>query len=68
MAARRTRVADASRTRDGLKAALELSSTVIGSKSRAPTAGEREVRGGEDWNMKHPFSLITSDTWKKHLS
>ena len=42
MAARRTRVADASRVRDGLKAVLELSSNVIGSKSRAPTTGEGE--------------------------
>ena len=46
MDAKRTRVADTKRTREGLKTALEppvLSSSVTASKSRAPVADEREV-------------------------
>lgn len=60
-------MADASRAKDGLKAVLELSSNVIGSKSRAPTTGEgeRDVHRGEDWNIRHLFSIFTSNTWKK---
>ena len=57
MAARRTRVADASRAKDGLKAVLELSSNVIGSKSRAPTTGEGE-RCAQGGGLEHEASIL----------
>ena len=56
MDARRTRVADAKRTREGLKTALAppvLSTSVTFSKSRAPVADEREVHWMKTgtWNI-----------------